>query len=395
MPESTATVSKLYIGDKWIELKCGQSFDGLNCEGCKMKVAVVVPYASFVEVNMCRAFEQVGIEPWIVKSNKERFEYRGKGLEFEKYPETVELPCFIDNALVGGYAPFPIMPHVFDVVKELSPDIVNVSEHVSSATWLFSLQKRGWKTVLTEHGSGWRNMRDKMYNLLAGKLLIQRIDGFVGIGFRAKHFLESLGAQNVKVIPNPVNCQLFKPDLPHGEKQNIVLYVGKVDTFKGLHILLPAIKLVRKKIQNAKLWIIGKQGNLAGYIKENDASEYLGSKPHHEMPAYYNQAKVFVNPLAHPILAGCGCATSEALACGTPVVATGYLDFPFAWRNGEVGYLSDNATPSGLADAITRVLLSTSKIQQKCRELALREFSYQSVGKRYLELFRKVLEKRQ
>lgn len=342
---------------------------------------------------MSRAFEEAGIMSCIVKSDKERLEYRRGGLEFEKYPKTFELPCLVDSPLVKGYAPFPIIPQIFDVVKGLKPDIVNVSEHISFPTWLFSTLKRDWKTVLTEHGSCWRGFRDGVYNLIAAKLLVRRIDGFVGIGLRAKSFLEGLGAQKVDVIPNPIDCQLFKPSLSHDKKQNIVLYVGKADTFRGLHVLLPAMKLVRKRIKDAKLQIIGQEGNLSSYIRAHASGvEYLGPKPHHTMPAYYNQAKLLANPFTHAI-AGCTCATSEALACGIPVVVTEYLDFPFLWHEGEVGFMTSfsDTTSAGLADAIIKALTSGEEIQGRCRQIAVREFSYRSVGTRYLEVFRRVL----
>ncbi|MEM2779951.1 MAG: glycosyltransferase family 4 protein [Candidatus Bathyarchaeia archaeon] len=358
-----------------------------------MKVAIVVPYASFVEVNMAKAFEYAGVSTYLVKTNKERFEYRTRELTFEKYCKTFELPCLIDNKLIRGYAPFPLMLHIFTLIENLDPDIINVSEHVSAPTWLFSIFKKKWKVVLTEHGSCWKSARDRIYNMLTSKLLIRRIDGFVGIGFKSKSFLERIGAQNVRVIPNPVDCNLFKPTLLHNEKQNIILYVGKADTFRGLHILLAAMKFVRKKIQDARLWIIGPRGNLSDHIKKGDGNvKYLGSKPHYEMPIYYNQAKVFVNPFAHSVVAGIGCATSEALACGTPIVVTKFLDFPFVWKNGEVGYLSENATPLDLANAIVKVLYCDDDIQHRCRKLAVKEFSFQSVGRRYYNLFKELLE---
>jgi glycosyltransferase involved in cell wall biosynthesis len=66
------------------------------------------------------------------------------------------------------------------------------------------------------------------------------------------------------------------------------------------------------------------------------------------------------------------------------------LDFPFPWRNGECGYLVEE-NPRDLADAIAKVLLKGNEMSDKCRELALKHFSFESVGRRYLAVFEQVL----
>ena len=352
-----------------------------------LKVAVVLPYNSFVEVNMCKAFEKAGIDCWFITSDRERLDYRGTGTKFEKYAKTLQLPTVLDNGLLMQYAPFPITPKLVDTVRSLSVDVVNVSEHISPATWLFSIYKKGWKTVLTQHGEVYKKPRDRVYNLLTKRALIPRLDGFVGIALKTKAFLEKIGAQNVKVIPNPIDCDLFKPEIEYEKRENIVLFVGRADTWRKLDLLLRAMKIVKHKMKEALLWIIGAEGNLSPYLRRTHDIKYLGIKAHIEMPKYCNLAKVFVNP---PWGAGCGCATSEALSCGTPIVGTKNLDFPFNWRNGECGYLVDE-NPRSLADAIVEAFLKGNEMSGKCRELALKQFSYESVGGRYLEVFEQVL----
>ena len=307
-------------------------------------------------------------------------------IEFERFEETIELPCIMDNHLLSAYAPFPLVPSMFDVVKKLDVDIVSVSEHISSATWMFAVRKKKWKTVLTEHGNCWKSPRDKIYNLLTKKVLIPRLDGFVGIALKSKVFLESLGARRVKVIPNPIDCNLFRPIVRYSERENIVLFAGRVDTSRRLHLLIKAMQNVSRKVDNVKLWIVGARGNLSEYLKKEKNIGYLGAKAHVEMPMYYNKAKVLVNTVAG---AGCGCITSEALACGTPIVGIEDLDFPFAWKNGECGYLTKNNSEN-LADAIIKLLLDEKQVHKNCRGIALREFSYEVVGKKYQEVFEKI-----
>jgi len=355
-----------------------------------MRVAQVLPYSSHVEANMCMTFERVGIDTWIVTSDKLHFRYRGTGIKFEEYPKTIKLPCLEDPIFLKGYAPSPIIPSLLRTVENLNVDVVVVHEHISMATWFLTLFQKGWKTVLTEHGNeaSWSKKRDKIFTYLAKKILVPRIDGFVAIALRTKRFLESMGAKNVSIIPNPVDCSLFKPCVPYEDRENIVLYVGKIDTSRGLHTLLKAMR----KVKGAQLWVIGGKGNLSHLIeRKKDRVKNLGTIPHSEMPKYYNFAKVFVNPYPSKTGAGCGCALSEALACGTPIVGTKQLDFPFIWRDGEIGYLARAKDSTSLAEAIVKTLNHGNELHRSCRRIALREFSHESIGKRYLKVFKQIL----
>jgi glycosyltransferase involved in cell wall biosynthesis len=355
-----------------------------------MRVAVVVPYASFVEVNMCKAFEKMGIDSWLVKSNLQRFQYRGSGVAFEEYPKTIQLPTVLDNAISEGYAPFPIMPTLQNTIQRLNVDVLSVSEHVSMPSWMFSLRKGGRKVVLTEHANTWRSTKDKakIHHFLARTLFVPRFDGFVAIGLKAKRFLENLGARNVEVIPDPVDCELFKQNVAYDRRAKIILYAGKVDTSRRLELLLKAMKQVRREIEGAMLWIVGSAGNLSEYVRQNRQIKYLGPRPHYEMVKYYNLARVFVNPIYGE--AGCGCASEEALACGTPLVGTTDLDFPFIWRDSQVGYLV-HADEKSIAQGIVRAIHTGNEMHKRARPLALREFSFDAVGKRYLSVFQEAV----
>lgn len=361
----------------------------MTSDDSSIRVALACTYASFVEVNMVEAFEMLGIKPWIVKSQRARFEYRQSGVKYETYRKTIELPCILDNHLLRQYAPFPIIPSLHSTIQTLHVDIVNVSEYVSTPAWILSLLKGRWRVVLTQHGYGaHRTVRDRIYDYLARNVLVKRIDAFVAIGLRAKIHLESLGARNVAVIPNPINEELFRTIVPYEERQEAVLFVGKADTSRGVHLLIDAMKEARKNIGDLKLLLAGDRGNLSAHLARYEWAQHLGPIPHLEMPQYYNMAKVFANPV--PGEAGCGSALEEALACGTPVVGTTHLDFPFLWKDGEVGYVVKPSADE-LADGIVQALDNGGRLSAKCREVALRQFSQRSVGSRYLQLFKETL----
>lgn len=357
-----------------------------------MRAAIVLSHASFVTVNLARAFEKIGVETSIVASEKPRYDYRGSEIEFETYEKTIRLHSILDNGLLRQYAPFPIIPHLRTTVERLNVDIVNVLEYISPSTWLLSRRKRKWKTVLMQHGYGVSQtrlaIRDRIYESLARKLLMKHIDGSVAIGLKARDFLRNLGARNIVVIPLPIDDRLFDVTLPYEKREPIVLFVGKADTGRRLHLLLQAMIEVRRKFETAKLMVIGDEGDLSPVIGRMDWVEYFGPVPHHEMPRYYNLARVYADSVLRE--AGCGSSLEEALACGTPVVATTESDFPFVWRNGGVGYVV-KPHPGNLAKAVMEALDNGPKLHARCRKTAQEEFSHLSVGSRYLEIFEQLL----
>ena len=356
-----------------------------------MRVAIISPYVSFVEVNMAAALEKHGIDCWIITSEKPRFDYRRSAIAFETWSKTIELPSVLDNRLLGNYAPFPILPNLSTIVRRLNVDIVNTSEYPSFPTWLLSIVKKGWKTVLTQHGLGIRHtFRDLVYEYGAQKLLISRIDAFAALGLRGREFLERLGARDVAVIPNPIDETVFRPVSPYEDREDLVLFVGRVDTRRRLDLLLNAMREVKQQIATAKLLVIGDEGNLSMRLPRDDWLKYLGPRSHLEMPRYYNLAKVLVDPVRGE--AGCGCAVEESLACGTPIVGTTDLDFPFDWRDGEVGYLVE-PNKADLTMAIIQALENGTKLHANCRELGVREFGLSSVGAKYSQVFEHVLRR--
>ena len=358
-----------------------------------MKVALVASHASFVTVNIARSLEKVGVDTWIVSSKKARLDYRRSKVEWETYEKTILLPSILDNNVLREYAPFPFIPNLSQTVEKLDLDIVNVHQYLSRPTWVLSRRKGKWKTVLTQHGYGVSQtrlpIRDRIYELLARRFLVKHIDGSVALGLKAKSFLQNLGSKNIVTVPLPIDDNLFDLSIPYEEREPIVLYIGKADTGRRLHLLLQAMIEVRRKFNTAELMVIGDRGNLTPLIEQLDWAQYVGPVPHYMMPRYYNLARVYADSVLRE--AGCGSTLEEALACGTPVVATAESDFPFVWGNGSVGYVV-NPDALSLAKAVMKTLDNGAKMHARCRSTAQREFSYVSVGRRYLELFEELLD---
>lgn len=158
-------------------------------------------------------------------------------------------------------------------------------------------------------------------------------------------------AGQVEVIPCGVDLKLFVPhDRHHAREylglkpeQPVLLFAGRLDPFKGPDVLLRAAALME---EDAQLVIVG--GKLTGdkelhqlqaLAKELRISarvKFLGARPQEEMPVIYSAADVMVMPSYHESF---GLAAVEALACGTPVVATRAGGLTTIVRHGETGFL--------------------------------------------------------
>jgi len=146
-------------------------------------------------------------------------------------------------------------------------------------------------------------------------------------------------------------------DLPPG---HFVLAVGTVQPRKNLERLIAAIDLVRAtatddEARDVSLVIAGRAGWLAdgvmAAIEARPHVRHLGFVDDADLPALYRQARVFAYP---SIYEGFGLPPLEAMACGTPVVASSASSVPEAV--GDAGLLHDPLDVEGLADALRRAI---------------------------------------
>ena len=95
---------------------------------------------------------------------------------------------------------------------------------------------------------------------------------------------------------------------------------------------------------------------LSGELCIRDSVSFLGMIKHEKLPSFYSAATVCVVPSYYESF---GMVALEALACGTPIVATDVGDLRSIIRQGETGYTVKDNAPGGLADKIALLLSST------------------------------------
>ena len=165
-------------------------------------------------------------------------------------------------------------------------------------------------------------------------------------------------------IPNPVDtdriaAEAEKP-VSHpwfSEETLLIVGVGRLIRLKQFSVLLQAFERVRRRI-DARLVLIGRGPKRKALVQQADE---LGLQNHVDFLGfvdnpykYMNRADLLAHPSQHE---GFGLVLVEALACGTPVVATDCPGGPSdILAGGEYGKLVDVGSRRQLADAAVSML---------------------------------------
>ena len=124
------------------------------------------------------------------------------------------------------------------------------------------------------------------------------------------------------------------------------VFVGRADTRKGFDLLLAAWKEVHEAEPEATLSVVGvARAHLPGI-------RFLGRLPDDELRALIGSARMLIMPSR---MEGFGLSAAEAIAAGTPVVATDVDGLRCVVRDGETGVLT-RTDPSSVASAVTMLL---------------------------------------
>ncbi|MDG2051004.1 MAG: glycosyltransferase family 4 protein [Myxococcota bacterium] len=138
-----------------------------------------------------------------------------------------------------------------------------------------------------------------------------------------------------------------------------VIYVGRLEAYKKIDILLRAMKKIEPRWPEAEIFIVGRGPALSGLqdlartLGLSDRTHFSGFITNAERDALLASSRVCVCPSEKE---GWGLTVIEANATGTPVVATDADGLRDSVRDGETGFLVGDEDVEGFARAIGRLL---------------------------------------
>lgn len=258
----------------------------------------------------------------------------------------------------------------------------------------------GRPVVITVHGHDLKDLpRDPRWRGLVARAL-QGAQAVIAVSQELGRLAQELGARGLRVIPNGVDCELFRPGIRRpGEGGWRLLYVGRFDAAKGLGVLLEAMALLRQRRRDISLKLVGGSsatGTAAPFRAQvarlglGECVEFAAEVPWAEVPRQMGEADVFVLP---SFSEGLPLVLVEALACGLPLVAT-RCGGPEELVQPGLGQLVGVREVEGLARGIEAVLDHYGDYdRQAIRRRAEAEYDYRRIAARLLAVYEDVLSR--
>jgi D-inositol-3-phosphate glycosyltransferase len=124
-----------------------------------------------------------------------------------------------------------------------------------------------------------------------------------------------------------------------------------------------------------------------------DLITFLGSRKQETLPYYYSAAEAVVMPSHYESF---GMVALEAMACGTPVVASEVGGLAFLVKDGETGFHFPAEDPKALSEKLIQ-LIEDRELRQKMSDQAAKvakEYGWGKIASQIVELYQEVLNPR-
>jgi phosphatidylinositol alpha-1,6-mannosyltransferase len=207
------------------------------------------------------------------------------------------------------------------------------------------------------------------------KFAVRAADAVIAVSSYTASLIAATGARPRVLRLIPPGVELPAERVHERPAHPTILTVARLrDRYKGHDVLIAALAIVRKRVPDAELVVIG-DGPLRGELEAlaraagvGEAVRFLGTLPDEQRDRWLRRCDVFAMPSQLPedgrAGEGFGIVYLEAAAYGKPVVAGNVAGALDAVADGETGLLVDPTAPAAVAEAIARLLLD--------RELARR-----------------------
>ena len=290
---------------------------------------------------------------------------------------------------------------VKEVLAQERFDVVHLHEPLMPTLPITVLRFSDAVNVATFHAH-----RDRSLAYFSGRRLLKRwfrrLDGKVAVSRPAMEFVSRYFPGYYNIIPNGIDLEHFNPEvqpLPEFSDGKLnILFVGRFEKRKGLRYLVRAYAHLKSEMPNTRLIIVGPDGGLrAGYERSIakaglDDVVFVGFATYQDLPRYYRSAHVFCTPATGQ--ESQGIVLLEAMACGTPVVASNIDGFASVITNGEEGFLVPPKNAEKLAVTLARTL-ADSELRAHMGATGLetaQRYSWHRVSQRLLSYYERLLE---
>src|SRR6266852_390538 len=259
-----------------------------------------------------------------------------------------------------------------DVLRKIQPDILHVPAFSAPIGWNAPL-------VLTVHDLAFLKVPDQssLYVRLYWQYLlresVRRAQRIIAISEQTRSELVSywgVETERITVIHHAMRASLRHTNISAQEIQAMrqryggryLLHTGRIMPRKNVGKLIEAFELVAPRFEDLHLVLTGGTGHRSAEVLQKITSSFYrerihlaGWLPDEDLGPLYAGAEALVFPSRHE---GFGLPTIEAMACGTPVIAS--PEAASVEIAGDAVARVDCSSAFALADAIVQVLTDTS-----------------------------------
>ncbi len=235
------------------------------------------------------------------------------------------------------------------------------------------------------------------------ELVARRVDRVIVVSETSRVDVEAafeLTPEKVRMVHNGIDTETFRPPPDVERRADKLLYVGNSeDRNKGARYFLEALDLLKDELNFRVTFVDNEKHNLKlapRLVNEfglNSRVDFTGRIPTDELVRHYNQAKLLVTSSLHE---GFGLPLAEAMACGTPTIATDIGAYREIVGQEEAGRLVPPGDAHALANAI-RMMWNDAALRERVAESGRRRiiesFNWRKAAGETLDVYREVARK--
>jgi phosphatidylinositol alpha-mannosyltransferase len=291
------------------------------------------------------------------------------------------------------------------VLAEERFDVVHVHEPLVSFLGIQFLRFSDAINVGTFHAARESGARLYIYTRRLLKDCFRRLDGKIAVSQAAASLIAPHFPGYYNIIPNGVDVERFSapsqplPQLDDGMVN--ILFVGRWEKRKGLRYLLRAFGRVKAQRPRTRLVVVGaydqrQKRTYDRWLAENGVRDVLftGYVPLEDLPRYHHSCQVFCAPNTGN--ESQGIILLEAMAAGTPVVASNLEGFAAVVTHGVEGLLVRPKDEGALAAALLKLVddeEARQTMSDACSKKA-QDYSWERVSQRVLSYYERLAYER-
>jgi glycosyltransferase involved in cell wall biosynthesis len=192
-----------------------------------------------------------------------------------------------------------------------------------------------------------------------------------------------------------LNFTTFTVTTPYKDRPFLIGYIGRLSGEKGVQHFVKTLPAILNNNQELRV-LIGGDGQLKQEIEASlqergiaDRIDLAGWISHDALPNYLNQLRLLVLP---SYTEGLPNIMLEAMACGTPVLATPVGAIPDVIRDGETGFIMEDNSPECIARNVMRALNDPDleQVAKRGRMFVEGEYTFEKVVERWKGILTKI-----